>query len=123
MHVLLVLFHKCMQNLFWEESQFYHVQKVIAMEKDSVEFKMLDAKLVGNDTVVFKLEDGATVKVKVGMGRAGVATTFKNPDGTPHYNIHPSIQIIITPSSKKYYIPKSKIKTPTPPRESTFKPV
>ena len=93
------------------------------MEKNNVEFKMLDAKLVGTDIIVFKLEDGATVKVRVGMGRAGVATNFKNPDGTPHYNIQPAIQIHVTPSSKKYYIPKSRIKSPTPPKESAFKPI
>jgi len=92
------------------------------MEKDKVEFKMLDAKLVGNNTVVFKLEDGTSVKIRVHIGRAGVATNFKNPDGTPHYNVSPVIQVQITPSSKKYYLPKSKVKTPTP-KESTFKPI
>jgi len=93
------------------------------MEKENIEFKILNVKLTGSDTVVFKLEDGTTVKIRVDIPRAGVATNLKNPDGTPHYNINPSLQIQIIPSAKKYYIPKSKIKTPTPPKESTFKPI
>jgi hypothetical protein len=93
------------------------------MEKDNIEFKMLDAKLVGSDTVVFRLEDDTQIKVKVGIARAGVATSLKNPDGTPHYNIEPVIGISIVPSSKKYYLPKSRIKAPAPPKESEFKPI
>ncbi len=93
------------------------------MEKDKVEFKLLDAKLIGNDTVVFKLEDGTTVKIRVDIGRAAVATNYKNPDGTPRYMINPNIQIKIIPSSKKFYVPKSKLKMPKPPKESTFKPI
>lgn len=93
------------------------------MEKENVEFKILNVKLTGSDTVVFKLEDGTTVKIKVDIPRAGVATNLKNPDGTPHYNINTALQIQIIPSAKKYYIPKSKIKTHTPPKESTFKPI
>jgi hypothetical protein len=93
------------------------------MEKDNIEFRMLDAKLLGNDTVVFRLEDDTRVKIKVGIARAGVATSFKNPDGTPHYNIEPVIGISIIPSSKKYYLAKSRIRAPTPQKESGFKPI
>ena len=93
------------------------------MEKEQVEFKWLNAKLVGNDTVVFRLEDGAMVKIKVDIGRAGVATNFKNPDGTPHYNVGANLRVQVIPKSKKFYIPKSKLRAPTPPKESKMKPI
>jgi len=93
------------------------------MEKEQVEFKWLDAKLVGSDTVVFRLEDGAMVKVRVDIGRAGVAINFKNPDGTPHYNVSAGLRIQIIPKSKKFYVPKSKLRVPPPPKEPKMKPI
>ena len=93
------------------------------MEKEQVEFKWLDAKLVGSDTVVFRLEDGAMVKVKVDVARAGVAIDFKNPDGTPHYNVSAGLRIQVIPKSKKFYIPKSKIRIPPPAKEPKMKPI
>ncbi len=100
---------------------FELVEKI--MEKDKVEFKILDAKLVGSDTVVFKLEDGAGVKIRVDIGRAAVATNFQNPDGSPHFMINPNIQIKIIPGTRKFYVPKSKLRMPKPTKESTFKPI
>ena len=70
------------------------------MEKDQVEFKMLDSKLVGNNTVVFRLEDGAMVKIRVDINRAGVAINFKNPDGTPHHAIDTNLVIEIVPKTR-----------------------
>jgi len=93
------------------------------MEKEQIEFKWLEAKLVGSDTVVFRLEDGAMVKVRVGIGRAGVATNFKNPDGTPHYNVNADLRVQVIPKSKKFYIPKSKLRIPRPPKEPKMKPI
>ena len=93
------------------------------MSNDMVEFKMLEAKLVGSDTVVYRLEDGAQVKIKVDIARAGVATNLKNPDGTPHYNVSAALRVQVTPSKKKYSIPRSKIKFPTAKKESAIKPV
>jgi len=84
---------------------------------------MLDAKLVGSNTVVFRLEDGAQVKVVVDIGRAGVATNFTNPDGTPHYNIQTALRLEVTPAKKKYFIPRSKLSVPTAKKESSIKPV
>ena len=78
---------------------------------------------MGNDTVAFRLEDGAMVKVKVDIGRAGVAVNFKNPDGTPHYNVNAGLRIQVIPKSKKFYIPKSKLRVPTPPKEPKMKPI
>jgi len=43
-----------------------------------VQFKMLDYKLVGSNIVTFRLEDGATVRVKVDIAKVGVAENFKN---------------------------------------------
>jgi hypothetical protein len=93
------------------------------MSDEKVEFKILDAKLVGSDTVVFRLEDGAMVKIKVDIERAAVATNYKNPDGTLHYNIGAGLRVAVTPSDKKFYIPKSQLPKTTPPKESTMKPI
>jgi len=76
---------------------------------------MLDYKLIGSDTVAFRLEDGAIVKIKVDLDRAGVAENFKNPDGTSHYNIGAGLKVQIKPPGGKYSLPKSQIKTPPPP--------
>ena len=92
------------------------------MSEDNVEFKILDYKLLGSDTVVFRLEDGAMVKVKVDISRAGVAINFKNPDGSPHYNIAADLRINVTPPEKKFSIPKSQLPQ-GPPKESKMKPI
>ena len=91
--------------------------------EDKIEFEVLEAKLLGSDTIVFKLEDGTQVKIRVGIARVGVAKNFKNPDGTPHYAVDTNLQISFVPASKKFYIPKSRIKVPAPPKESKFKPI
>jgi hypothetical protein len=92
------------------------------MSGENVEFRILDYKLVGNDTVVFRLEDGAIVKIKVDIGRAGVATNFKNPDGSSHYNIAANLSITVIPPEKKFSIPKSQLPQ-APPKESRMKPI
>jgi len=79
------------------------------LPEEKVEFKWLEAKTVGGDTVVFRLEDGAMVKVKVDIGRAGIATNYTNPDGSPHYNIDANLRITVIPASKKFSIPKSQM--------------
>ncbi len=79
---------------------------------DQVEFKWVDAKLIGSDTVAFRLEDGALVKVKVDINRAGVATTFTNPDGSPHYNVAANIIVTTIPPDKKFKVPKSSLQAP-----------
>ena len=81
------------------------------MSKDIVEFKWLEAKPVGTDTVVFQLDDGAKVNIKVDIQRAGVAVNFKNPDGTPHYNIGAGLRITVMPPNRKFFIPRSRIRT------------
>ena len=89
---------------------------------EKVEFKWLDAKLVGSDTVVFRLEDGAMVKIKVDIDRAGIAINLTNPDGSPRYNINASLKVNVVPSGKKFSIPKSQLVRP-PPKETTMKPI
>ena len=92
------------------------------MSEEKIEFEILDHKLLGSDTVAFRLEDGALVKVKVDIVRAGVATNFRNPDGSPHYNINTNLSINVIPAEKKFTIPKSQL-APTAPKESKMKPV
>lgn len=89
-------------------------------DKDTVQFRIIDYKLVGSDTVTFSLDDGAIVKVKVDIDRVGVAENFKNPDGNPHYNIGAGLKIQIIPPGGKYRIPKSKVRLP-PTQPSTDK--
>jgi len=85
-------------------------------KEDLVEFKWLEAKLVGSDTVTFRLEDGALVKIKVDVDRAGVAVNYANPDGTPHYHIDVSWKVNVTPHKKKFYIQRSEL-PPIPPNK------
>lgn len=84
------------------------------MNEPKIEFKLLEAKCTGTDTVVFKLEDGATVKVKVDLDRVGVAKSMTNPDGTPHYDIGASLKVCVIPSKKSYYRSKSKLRIAKP---------
>ncbi|MCP8321321.1 MAG: hypothetical protein H3Z52_10350 [archaeon] len=84
-------------------------------ESDKIDFKVLDYKCVGSDTVVFNLEDGAIVKVKVDIDKVGVATNYTNPDGTPHYIINASLKLNVIPASKKFSVPRSQIKAPPMP--------
>ncbi len=92
------------------------------MSEQKVEFKWLDTKLIGSDTVTFRLEDGAMVKIKVDIDRAGVALNLANPDGTPHYNINSSLKVAVIPPGKKFSIPRSQLAR-QPPKESTMKPI
>ena len=73
---------------------------------------MLDYKLVGSNIVTFRLEDGTTVRVKVDIAKVGVAENFKNPDGTPHYNIGFDLKPLIIPPGGKYKLPKSQVRAP-----------
>jgi hypothetical protein len=81
------------------------------MTEPKIEFRWLDAKCVGTDTVVFRLEDGAVVKIKVDLDRAGVAASLTNPDGTPHYQIGTSLKVNVIPPKKAYYVLRSQLRT------------
>lgn len=80
------------------------------MSEQRVEFTWLEAKCIGTDTVVFELEDGATVKIKVDVDKAGVAAGFTNPDGTSHYEVGAALKINVIPSNRAYYVLKSQLK-------------
>jgi len=77
---------------------------------DKIEFKMLDFSAVDGDTVSFKLEDGTIVKVKVGIERVGVATNYRNPDGSLHYAVNTSVKLYVIPHDKRFTLPKSQLK-------------
>ena len=89
---------------------------------EDIEFQLLECKPIGSDTVVFRLEDGAVVKIRVDIDRAGVATNYRNPDGSPHYNIAVSNKITIIPPNKKYRLPKEQILPITQAKEGKIEP-
>lgn len=77
---------------------------------DKIEFKMLDYAVEGSDTVSFKLEDGTIVKVKVALERVGVATNFRNPDGTPHYAVNTSVKLYVMPFDKRFTLSRNQVR-------------
>jgi len=86
---------------------------------EQIEFKWLEAKSQGNDTVVFRLDDGAVVKIKVDIDRAGVALNFTNPDGTPHYNVNTNLRITVLPPDRKFKVPRASLQIqPSAPKRS-----
>lgn len=76
---------------------------------DKIEFKMLDYESVGDDTVTFRLEDGTLVKVKVSLERVGIATNYRNPDGTSHYAINSAVKLYIIPADRRFTVPKGQV--------------
>ena len=81
---------------------------------NNIEFKILDYSAEGNDTVSFVLEDGTIVRVKVGIERVGIATNYRNPDGSPHYAVNTSVKLYIIPSDRKFTIPRSQVQGQAP---------
>jgi hypothetical protein len=87
---------------------------------DKIEFKMLDYSTVGSDTLSFKLEDGTIVKVKVGLERVGVATNYRNPDGSLHYAINTSVKLYVIPYDKRFTLLRNAIRgQPQPPDQDS----
>lgn len=87
----------------------------MTIDADRIEFRMLDHASVGDDTVSFRLEDGTTVKVKVTLERVGIATNYRNPDGTAHYAVNSAVKVYVIPSDKKFTMPKSQVAGNAPP--------
>ena len=77
---------------------------------DKIDFNMLDYSVEGSDTVSFKLEDGTIVKVKVGIERVGVATNYRNPDGSLHYAVNTSVKLYVIPYDKRFSLSRSQVK-------------
>jgi len=95
------------------------------MSEQNIEFKVLESKVIGSDTVIFRLDDGTMVKVKIDMARAAIAVNFRNPDGSPYYlvNLAPPM-LIFNVTDKRFFIPKTQLNMQqSPPKESTMKPV
>ena len=82
----------------------------MSQSKEKIDFKLLDHERIGNEFVSFKLEDDTIVKVKVDLDRVGIATNYKNPDGTPHYAINTSVKISVIPSERKFSVEKNVVK-------------
>ena len=78
-------------------------------DEGKIEFQMLDHSCIGDDTVTFKLEDGTVVKVKVSLERVGIATNYRNPDGTAHYAVNTAVKVYVIPKDKKFTVPKSQV--------------
>jgi hypothetical protein len=49
------------------------------------------------------------VKVKVSLERVGVATNYRNPDGTAHYAVNTAVKLYIIPHDRKFTMPKSQV--------------
>ena len=81
----------------------------MAKANDRIEFKMLEHESIGDDFVSFKIEDGTIVKVKVSLERVGIATNYRNPDGTAHYAVNSAVKIYIIPSDRRFTMPKSQV--------------
>ena len=75
-----------------------------------VEFTYLSTKAVGNDTVVFRLEDGAQLTVRVDLARAGSRV---NDRGEIEYHFEFGHQVKVIPKDKKF-----KVRMPVPPQKS-----
>ena len=82
----------------------------MSQKPEKIDFKILDFSRLENDFVSFKLEDDTIVKVKVDLDRVGIATNYKNPDGTPHYAINTSVKMSIIPKDKTFSVEKSSVK-------------
>ena len=78
---------------------------------DEIEFKMLVSKVDGSDEVIFELEDGSIIKIRVNIDRAGVATNYLNSDGSKHYNVQASMSVNVIPADRKYKLTKPGVKS------------
>ena len=66
-----------------------------------VEFKYLESKVVGNDCIVFRLEDGTQAVVRVDIMRAG---SRMNEKGATEYHFEFNNAVKIIPADKKFKI-------------------
>ena len=96
--------------LYSQLHNFLYMSENNSRNPDKIEFKMMDYSVVDNDTVSFKLEDGTIVKVRVGIERAGVATNYRNPDGSLHYAVNTSVKVYVVPYDKRFTLSKSQVK-------------
>ncbi len=72
---------------------------------EKIKAKLLDYELVGSDTVTFKLEDGAKMKVKVNLVKVARAIE-KTEDGTTIYQAQVNNNVTFLPKDRNVEIPK-----------------
>jgi hypothetical protein len=71
------------------------------LSADQIDFKWLEARLQGNDTVVFRLEDGTLIKVDID---SGVSATFKSPDSCSQCNVSTSVRAMSNLKSTRDHV-------------------
>jgi hypothetical protein len=94
------------------------------MAEEQIKYRLISAKLVGNNIVCFRLEDETLVKVHVDLGRVGIAIDRKNPDGSPIYNVNANLRMDFVPKDKTFYAPAPstpQIGTKGPPNKNADK--
>ena len=84
------------------------------MSQDKIEFKILETKLIGNNVVIFRAEDGATIKARVFCDSVALAIDYRNPDGSPHYRQHIQVNVTTIPPDRKFFVPKSEMQPQQP---------
>ena len=90
------------------------------MNEQNIEFKILEAKLIGSNVIRFRIEDGALIKITIDLDRIGKAEQ-KNPDGTNMYNFNISTKVNVIQPDKKFFAPKPPIQQQ--PKDSVMKPI
>ena len=82
------------------------------MSQENIEFRWLDWKVVGSDTVVFRLEDDTVIKARITLTKAGVSVKL-GPNNQPTYIIEAQLlPPIVVPKNRRFYAPPP----PTPPQ-------
>lgn len=84
------------------------------LTSNEVEYELLDATPIGSNTVVFRISDGSSVKVRVDIERAAVAVNFKNPDGTPYYTFNFGNHVTVIHKNRRFRGPKPVQPGPSP---------
>lgn len=87
----------------------YHPATMSLPDNVDFDFDMLEAEPIGNNTVVFRLSDGAQVKIRVDIDRAGIANNYRNPDGTPHYAVSTNLKLTFIPKDRKFTLSRTEV--------------
>jgi hypothetical protein len=70
-----------------------------------VEFTYLSSKAVGNDTVVFRLEDGTQVLIRVDLMRAGFRVNPSNGQPEYHCEFNNTVKFVPCDKYRKFKAP------------------
>ena len=93
------------------------------MSEKLQDYKILEARLLGSNVTVFRLEDGTLLKVFVTLDQAGVAVDaenkpIRNPQGGFQYNFNFSNKVTVIPADKKYKAPAPTQPVSKPPEKT-----